>query len=187
MINLLSPNDKKQLKAAYANSILMRYVVMAPIVLAIIVLEMVVVYFILATSQTISKNTIADNQQKAAQYSSVKQQAENFRSNLSIAKYILNTQAPYTDILTAIAQKMPGDTAISEISVNPSTFGTATQITAIVTSHEQAIVVKNNLQKAAIGNILVFDSVSLESTSQNMADGQYTAVYSVIFSKKVLP
>ena len=41
MINLLSPEERKQIKAARANSILMRYVVMSLIVVVIIVVELI--------------------------------------------------------------------------------------------------------------------------------------------------
>ena len=107
MINLLSPEERKQIKAARANSILMRYVVMSLIVVVIIVVELISSYFMLVFNQSASRETINDNQSKSSAFSSVKSDAEKYRSNLRVAKYILDTQAPYTDILNAIAKRLP--------------------------------------------------------------------------------
>ena len=88
MINLLSPEERKQIKAARANSILMRYVVMSLIVVVIIVVELISSYFMLVFNQSASRETINDNQSKSSAFSSVKSDAEKYRSNLRVAKYI---------------------------------------------------------------------------------------------------
>ena len=116
MINLLSPEERKQIKAARANSILMRYVVMSLIVVVIIVVELISSYFMLVFNQSASRETINDNQSKSSAFSSVKSDAEKYRSNLRVAKYILDTQAPYTDILNAIAKRLPNGASLTGIS-----------------------------------------------------------------------
>ena len=125
MINLLSPEERKQIKAARANSILMRYVVMSLIVVVIIIVELISSYFMLVFNQSTSRETINDNQSKSSAFSSVKSDAEKYRSNLRVAKYILDTQAPYTDILNAIAKRLPNGASLTGISIDPTTFGTA--------------------------------------------------------------
>ena len=87
MINLLSLEERKQLKAARANSIFMRYVVMSLVVVAVIIIELVGSYFMLMINQSNSRNTITNNQNQSSKFSSVKNKAETYRSNLSVAKY----------------------------------------------------------------------------------------------------
>lgn len=188
MINLLSLEERKQLKAARANSIFMRYVVMSLIVVAVIILELVGSYFMLMINQSNSRNTITNNQNQSSKFSSVKNKAETYRSNLSVAKYILDTQVPYTDILNAIASRLPNGASLSNIAIDPTTFGTTSvQIQTYVSSYTQAIEVKNSLQEATIGKVKIFDSVSLSATSHEPSDSKYQATYTVIYSKKVLP
>ena len=188
MINLLSLEERKQLKAARANSIFMRYVVMSLVVVAVIIIELVGSYFMLMINQSNSRNTITNNQNQSSKFSLVKNKAETYRSNLSVAKYILDTQVPYTDILNAIASRLPNGASLSNIAIDPTTFGTASvQIQTYVSSYTQAIEVKNSLQEAAIGKVKIFDSVSLSATSHESGDNKYQATYTVIYSKKVLP
>lgn len=188
MINLLSPEERKQIKAARANSILMRYVVMSLIVVVIIVVELISSYFMLVFNQSASRETINDNQSKSSAFSSIKSDAEKYRSNLRVAKYILDTQAPYTDILNAIAKRLPNGASLTGISIDPTTFGTASvQIQTHVSSYAQAIEVKNSLQETSINKVKVFDSVSLSNATHEIGDNTFQANYTVIYSKKVLP
>ena len=115
MINLLSPEERKQIKAARANSILMRYVVMSLIVVVIIVVELISSYFMLVFNQSASRETINDNQSKSSAFSSVKSDAEKYRSNLRVAKYILDTQAPY---VSSYAQAIEVKNSLQETSIN---------------------------------------------------------------------
>lgn len=188
MINLLSPEERKQIKAARANSILMRYVVMSTIVVVIIAVELVGSYFMLLFNQSTSRNTISENQSKSSAFSSVKGNAERYRSNLRVAKYILDTQAPYTDILNAVAKRLPNGASLTGISIDPTTFGTdSVQIQTRVSSYAQAIEVKNSLQETSINKVKVFDSVSLSNAMHENGDSAFQANYTVVYSKKVLP
>ena len=114
MINLLSPEERKQIKAARANSILMRYVVMSLIVVVIIVVELISSYFMLVFNQSASRETINDNQSKSSAFSSVKSDAEKYRSNLRVAKYILDTQTHVSSYAQAIEVK----NSLQETSIN---------------------------------------------------------------------
>ena len=52
MINLLPPNDRRQLAAARTNTLLVRYVVVLPILIIAMIAEMGAVYFFMNSIQT---------------------------------------------------------------------------------------------------------------------------------------
>ena len=60
MINLLPPNDRRQLAAARTNTLLVRYVVILPILIIAMLAEMGVVYFFMNSIQTNNRRIIAD-------------------------------------------------------------------------------------------------------------------------------
>lgn len=189
MINLMSPEAKRQINAAHTNSILVKYVIALPIIILVIMLEIAALYIVLMAGQNVDKQTMEENSQKAAEYSKVKSEAETFKSNLAVAKYILDTQAPYTAILSSISAEIPGGAGIQSITIDPNTFGSPTQMQLRVSSHEQAIEVKNKLQSAKVKDDALFDDIKLESTTYVDSDDQtyFLATYLATFSKGVLP
>lgn len=187
MINLLSPSEKKQIRAAYSNTILARYIVLTFFVMLIIVAEVAGSYFILSINQTSSRATIADNEASSQKYSSAKQAVTTYKSNLSIAKYILNSRVSYTNILDAISKILPASAHISSITIDPTTFGsTPSQIIMTVGSYNEAISIKNQLQNCAMNGVNVFDSVSIANIQQSSGTSSYQVTYSATFSKKVI-
>lgn len=182
MINLLSPEDKRQLAAARTNSLLVRYVVLLGMLIFVLVAEMVGAYFVLDSSQAANQVIIDENRKGTLAYADTKRDLNNFTTNLSTAKYILNLQAPYTSIILRIAANLPTDSALDRITIDPSTFGTPGVMTVRTTSYDSAINVKTSLQKSGI-----FSDVSFQSISQSQDEKHpYTATYNITYSKDLL-
>lgn len=181
MINLLSPNDRKQLAAARTNTLLLRYNVLLGLVIVLLIAEMVGIYFVLGMDKANNEATIADNDAKTQSYASTKQAAASFKADLTTAKAILDNQVTYTKLITTIAGLLPSDVAIDTLALNPSTFGTPTQMTIHTKSYQSAIDVKQNLQDSKLFNDVNFQSVTQNTDS---SDRPFTAVYNVTFSKE---
>jgi hypothetical protein len=188
MINLLPPEDQRQLAAARTNTLLFRYTILLSVFVVMLVVEILAVYVVVNIGKSQSENTISENNAKAASYASVKQQADTFRSNLATAKYILDKQVPYTNLMLALSQSLPSGAVIDKLALDPATFGTPTNLTVKTTSYDKAIAVKTSLQNAKVGNTPLFTSVSFDSVSAG--DGQtkypFTAIYNVTYSKAAL-
>lgn len=181
MINLLSPEDRRQLRAARSNTLLLRYTVLLGIVLVVFVAEMAGIYVFLSVDKSRNEETIRDNEARTAGYSDTKAAATQFKSDLATAKYILDNQIPYTKLITTIANILPSDAVLDALTLNPTTFGTPTQMTIHTKSYQSAINVKQFLQKSDIFSEVSFQSVSLEAESKS--DYPYMAVYNVTISK----
>ena len=181
MINLLPPNDRRQLAAARTNTLLVRYVVVLPILIIAMIAEMGAVYFFMNSIQTNNRRVIAENETQAARYADVKKKGSEYKKN---AKSILDTQFPYTAVLTAIAQALPEGASIEQIAIDAQKLNTPSEIKMRVQSYQQAVDVKNILQKIKVNSKLLFSDAKIQIT--NYGD-YYEATYNVTFSKEILP
>lgn len=189
MINLLPPDDKKQLVASRTNSLLLRYSVLLGIFVAVLAVEIVGMTFVVDLGKSQNEAVIQENEAKTAGYAATRQKSEAFRSNLATAKYILDKQVPYTTLIFALAGSLPAGAVINTLSIDPATFGTSTTITVNTTSYQKAIDVKNSLQNAKVNNTTpLFTSVSFQSVaaSESASNYPYTAVYNITYSKAAL-
>jgi len=184
MINLLPPNDRRQLAAARTNTLLVRYVVILPILIIAMLAEMGAVYFFMNSIQTNNQRIIAENETQAARYADVKKKGSEYKKNLLVAKSILDTQFPYTAVLTAIAQALPEGASIEQIAIDAQKLNTPSEIKMRVQSYQQAVDVKNILQKIKVNSKLLFSDAKIQIT--NYGD-YYEATYNVTFSKEILP
>ncbi len=181
MINLLSPNDRRQLAAARTNSLLLRYTILLGLVIVVLVIEMAGVYIVLGVEKARNEAVIQDNETKTQSYNSTKIAATQFKSDLTTAKYILDSQVPYTKLITTIANTLPSDAVLDTLALNPTSFGTPTQMTVHTKSYQSAIDVKKDLQASKL-----FSDVSFQSINQDAGSGSghsFTAVYNVTFSQ----
>jgi Tfp pilus assembly protein PilN len=181
MINLLSPGDRSQLRAARSNTLLLRYTILLGIVVIVLVAEMIGIYFVLNIDKSHNEEIIRDNEAKTVSYSATKTSAAQFKSDLATAKYILGNQVPYTKLITTIANILPADAVIDTLALDPTTFGTPTQLTIHTKSYQSAIDVKQFLQKSDIFSDVSFQSVAQEVESPSPFP--FTAIYNVTISR----
>lgn len=184
MINLLPPIDQRQLMASRTNALILRYILLMSVVIAVMALEMLGVYVILNVDKQNSQTIIQANDEKAAAYQSVQKEADSFRSNLAVSKYILDQQVPYTGIIIALAQILPEGAAVDALSIMPATFGTPTSLIVHTSTRDLAVDVKALLQQASYNGKSIFSSVSFESLAVSTESG-YTATFNVTYSKEL--
>lgn len=184
MINLLNPTYKKELSAARANSLLMLYVILLFAVVLLLVVEVALSYLVLAQEDANNKSIVSENNSKTSSYTSTKQQAAQFTGELSTAKYILDKQTPFTAIILKIASVLPSGADLNGLSIDPKTFGTPTIISVKVRSYDEAIAIKDSLQKSDVFKDVNFSSISNEGEGPNSS--QLTASYNVTYSKDLL-
>lgn len=189
MINLLAPEDRRQLSAARTNSLLLRYTILLSIVIGVLVIEMVGTAIFLNLEKARNEAIVADNETKTASYASVKQQAEEFQGNLATAKYILGKQIPYTTLILTLANNLPSNAVLDKLTIDPATFGESSTLTVQTVSYKRAVDVKTALQDIKVNDVPLFDSVSFSSitaSTDKTAKYEYTAVYQVVYAQEVL-
>ena len=179
MINLLPPEHRHQLRAAQANTLLLRYNIAMFAALIFLGATLGVVYIYLTASKTNAEKTIAENQAKVGSYAEVENQAQAFRSSLTTAKQILDKDITYSKTVLAIAQLMPKGTVLQDLSLDVATFGTPTSLVVQAKDYETALALKDTFQTSPL-----FSDVHLESISQGSGDGYpYTVTLNLTISK----
>lgn len=166
MINLLPEDDKRQLNAARTNTLLVRYNIALIAAIAFAGLAMAIVYFYLNTAMATSRQTISDNEAKATGYAAIQSEASVFRSNLAIAKQILDAEVAYTKVAVAIAGLMPTGTVLDKLNLDSSTFGTPTVLTAQAKSYDSALALKDAFQKSSLFSDVHFQSITTGGTGE---------------------
>lgn len=191
MINLLPPEEKRQLAAARTNTLLLRYCMLTLGVVGLLLAEVAGMYIVVNSGTAQNQAVIQENEQKAAVYASTQAEATKFKSDLSTAKYILGKQVSYTSLLYTYANALPPGTSLFAAALNPSTFGKETTLMVGIDSYEKAIAVKTALQKAMINgneNLPLFTLVKFVSVAVNTestANYPFTANFNVVYSRAV--
>lgn len=157
MINLLSYDAKKQIRAARLNVILFRYIIILGFSAAFLVLACVTTYFFINSGNKTPVGT-------SGNYSSLEEQVETMRTNFTTAKSILDQQVNYSDILTAIASNLPTGTALKSINLKDSVLGTPINLQILAHSADLETKIKENFQKSSI----MFSNYSVQSTAPNL-------------------
>ncbi len=165
MINLLPPEQKRQLRAARTNSLLLRYNTFLLGAAAFLALALITTYLYLSTAQAGAQAAIDENKAKVTSYAQVETQAQLFRTNLATAKQILDNDVAYTKIAVSIAQLLPAGTVLQNLNLDAKTFGTETVIVAQVKDYDGALRLKDAFQSSPLFSNVHFQSITTVGAS----------------------
>ena len=185
MINLISPEQKRDIRAARANVTLLRYCLMLLVAGSLVGMIYGGGFWLV----TMEKSAVeAKRESQTAQikaYAAVEKEADAFRSDLKVAKSILSKETSYSTFLTTLAKDLPPGAVLTSISIgaidqkSPKPLA----IDARVSSYANALVLKTRLEQSSL-----FENVSLVNTTRpdniTSLTGQearypYEATYSV--------
>lgn len=166
MINLLPDETKKSIKAARANTTLIKYIIFIGFSSLFLALACMTSYIILNDSKTSAEKTITNFQTKNSSYSPVTKQADDFILNLTKAKTILDEQISYSTIITGIANALPSGVILeSPLTITNTTIGTPMALKAYAKTSSSETALKANFQKSSI-----FSNYNLQSVKDNSVD-----------------
>lgn len=166
MINLLSPSDKKELRAARRNTVWSRYtfLVLALLVTVNIILG-ITIFYIQSQARMYQEKTAANQAVSDQQYSDTKLKAESFRKDLVTAKTILDGETNYSKVIVDIARTIPAGCVMTSLSLSNSSFDTPQSLSFNCKTESGILNLKTSLEK----NTGTFDKVNIISTSINPA------------------
>ncbi len=160
MINLLPPVDKRQIKAGRSNTLLVRYNFFLLGALGFLLVALTFVYFYLVNTKTSAEKVIEENQSKAVGFKQVEQEANEFKSNLVVAKQILDKEVIYTKVALDIAALMPKGVILDSLRLDAKTFGTETTLGARAKNLDDTIALKNSFQNSPLFSNVHFESIT---------------------------
>lgn len=176
MINLLPDTSKKDIRAARANVVLLRYNFLTLASVAGLGLICASFYFVLSASQSTAVTKTSDNQAKVAAYSKTRQQADEYRDNLSIAKKILGNSVNYTSTIFAITKLLPSGVVLDSLTLNATDFGKQTTFSAHAKNYDKAAELKQNFQSSSLFTNVYFQNITESDPSAPTTSGYPIAV-----------
>lgn len=178
MINLLPPDEKKQIRAARVNVVLVRYNIL--IVAAVLFLTSAVgfAYFFLENSRQLAENIIEENVTKAGSYAKIKADADAFNAEVAGAKSILDSQTSYAKAALAISSRLPEGTALSKLELTEQSFSTPLLLTINIRDEQAAAQLLSNFSSSPL-----FSNVAKGKISVGSGSYPYTMELTVTMSK----
>jgi Tfp pilus assembly protein PilN len=168
MINLLPTEEKRQLRAARSNTLLIRYNFFLIGTVAFMGLAVAVTYLYLNTTEASAQRTIQTNASRVTQYASIEAQAQQFKLHLATAKQILDNEVTYSNVILEIAQLIPSGVILQNLSLDSQTFGSATTLIAEAKDYTSALALKESFSKSPL-----FSDVHFQSITSGNAQGDY--------------
>lgn len=183
MINLLPPETKRQLRAARANVLLFRYTVLLAVSVGFLAIGTISVYFVMGAIKNNAENTITDNHSQISNYTAVQAEANEFRSNLSTAKSILDNEIIYSDTVLDIARIIPSGVVLSNLSLNAESFGSPMVINASAKSYDRAIALKTSLEQSGMFSDVQFSTISGSTGEGGSSSYPYSVTINATLNK----
>jgi Tfp pilus assembly protein PilN len=167
MINLLPQEEKRQLRAARSNNLLIRYNILLLCVVAFMGLAVAVTYVYLNSTQQRAEQIIQENTVKATQYVSVQTQASLFRQHLATAKQILDNEVTYSKVVLDISKLIPSGVVLENLALDSQTFGTETTLVAMAKNYSSALALKDSFSKSSLFSDVHFQSITSGGSDTN--------------------
>ena len=175
MINLLPPEEKRQIRARITNTLLLRYCI-ATLLLTIPLSTLAGgTYMIILNQKSAAEASIQNSQQKNSQYRDIQAEAEEFKNNLNTAKTILDKEIKYSQIALAIAQGLPDGISLDTLNLDANGFDQPIVLQLHGNAYGDAIDYKNALEKSPI-----FKEVHIQSITSDGENGGITVSISAI-------
>jgi len=184
MINLLPPATRQQFIAGRVNALLIRYIWIVLALFALLALLSGLTAFMLENVKQSIQNEISSNNTNAASLQEVQVRADTFRTNLEVAKSILDQQTHYSETILKISSLMTPGTAISSLSLDQTTYGTPVTLQISAKSEQAAVMLKQSFQESTLFSDVHFQSISIGSgTETGNADYPVNAQLIVTINK----
>ncbi len=184
MINLLPTREKREILAGRTNRLLARYIILLAIVMGLMLIVFVFVWFYLDNIRTTSQTKIDQNEANSRQLVTQQKAIDDFKSNLQTAKTILDKQVNYSHIILRIADTIPHGVTIEQLSLDPTTFGTPTTLTARAKSQAAVLALKTALTNSPYYSNAHFDTIALPDTPGN--EYPYQVTMTVTLTRELL-
>lgn len=182
MINLLSYDNKRYIRAARTNVTLVKcliFLICAIIFMAIYCL--VTFNYLKATKSTTASNNRPSSLANDVDSSQAISQSISLKTNLTSAKLILNKRISYSDILSELATILPSGVVLNSLSISNTSISKPITINLRAISSEKNQEITKNVSQSSM-----FSSFLVKSVTENKEDttGYKFSISATIIIKK---
>lgn len=163
MINLISPEQKRTIRAARINVMLVHYAIALASLGILIGLIYSLGFWIVGQDKAAVDAKLLSQSEQSKTYAAVEKEADAFRANLKVAKAILGKEISYSDFLLTLARDLPDGAIITNLSLGGTATATKNGMTldARVSSYAKVLELKSKLEESVL-----FEDVSITSASR---------------------
>lgn len=180
MINLLSVETKKELRAAKRNVILRKYVVTLLTTALMVAGAYGVGYLVLTSQEQSYRQELAQYEPQKAQYADTIALAAEYSKNLSVAKTILENEVVFSDYMLLLAKTTPSDAVLVNLATKSSALNKPVQLIFATKTYDDSLRVKEALESSPY-----FSDAKLRSVEYGeFREYDYRGIYEVSFDKK---
>src|SRR5262245_29854599 len=115
MINLLSPEQKRDIRAARTNVMLVHYSTMLLLLGMLVGAVYAAGFWLVNNDEKAVNEKLATQSDRTKVYAQAEKQADTFRSDLAIAKSILSKETSYSTFLITLAKDIPSGTVLTNL------------------------------------------------------------------------
>lgn len=177
MINLMPIHEQKEIRAARANSLLMRYSILMLIATLFVLAALAFTYLSLTAIGRAADKEKIENQQKASGLVQTQVEAEKLRNDLMSAKNLFDNEIKYSLIVTRITNLLPAGAAIDALHIETSTFDQPKTLSVQIKNREAAEELEKNFKASPY-----LKDVSLGSISTNSESNAYPYIAEITFT-----
>lgn len=163
MINLISPEQKRTIRAARINVMLVHYAIALISLGVLIGLIYGLGFWIVSQEKHAVSVKLQSQSEQSKTYEKVEKEADAFRDNLKVAKAILGKEISYSDFLITLAGDLPSGAIITNLSLGGTAAATKGGMTldARTVSYAKVLELKAKLEESTL-----FENVSITSATR---------------------
>lgn len=181
MINLLPPVQQKEIRAAYANVLLLRYALLLVGAIVFLMVAFGITYLSLAQTSQRADETKQQNEQQASGYAQTQAVATKLRSDLSSAKSLFDNEVLYSKVLVRFSGLLPSGSSVESLQLSDDIFTEPATINVFIQNKAAAEALERNF---AASPYIVSSSLTGVNTSQGAAY-PYTANLQFTFDRSI--
>ena len=115
----------------------------------------------------------AESKQRIARFKDTEAKAKAYTENLKIAKSIFGSELSYTSALHKIASALPPGTVLETLDLGPTTAGQPITLAVSAKTKNDALMVKQTLERAKIANNITISTLQETGTSSTATPSDY--------------
>jgi hypothetical protein len=148
MINLISNESKRELRAARSNIILRKYIITVLGLLVVVTASYAVGYLLLVTQESRYIASLTQYEPQRGQYVNTIKQANNYSKNLNIAKSILANELAFSSFTTMVAQTTPPDVVLTNLNIESKVIAKPLEFDFKAKSYDNALETKERFESS---------------------------------------
>ena len=162
MINLISPEQKRTIRAARINVMLVHYAIALVSLGLLIGLIYGLGFWLVSQEKAAVDAKLLSQSEQSKAYRTVEREADAFRENLKVAEAILSKEISYSDFLITLANDLPSGAVITNLSLGGVTAAkSGMTLDARTNSYAKALELKSKLEESVL-----FENVSITSATR---------------------